>query len=192
MTAINQTYDPEMPVEWIRPNPLNPNEGDEASLVESIDEHGFVGAIMVRQVDEYEYELIGGEHRWKDRVARGIATIPAIILHDVDDVKALKLLLADNEVTRRGQNNTAKLNLVLRKLPDLRATGFPPDIAAQLEQHETERKKNAVPDVPEAKEFPHEYAIIIHCDDEESQEKLYNQIAERLDVDLTRVRAASI
>lgn len=191
MDTLNQTYDPELPVEWIRANPLNPNEGDEASLTESIDEIGFFGAVLVRQTAEYEYELIGGEHRVKDRRARGIGTVPAIIVHDIDEEKALKALLADNEVTRRGSNNVAKLNKILRKLPDIRGTGFPADIEAQLAKHEDERRKGSVPEVENAREFPRQYGLVIECEDEATQEEMYNAVI-GAGIDAELIRAVSI
>lgn len=193
MTAvIDQTFDPALPVEWIRPNPDNPNEGDEDSLNESIDELGFFGAILVRQVDEYEFELIGGEHRWLDRKKRGLTTIPAIIAHDVDDETAMKMLLSDNEVTRRGQNNVAKLNKVLRGLKSTKGTGFPADVLSGLEKHESERVKGTVPNRDaNPKEFDREYGIVITCTDESMQEEIYNQLLE-LGIDPEILRAVSI
>lgn len=190
-----QTFDPALPIDQIRPNPHNPNEGDQATLEESIDTLGFFGAILVRQVGEFEFELIGGEHRVKNRKARGIPTIPALIVHDVDDEHALKMLLSDNEVTRRGQNNVAKLNKVLRLLPDTKGTGFPADILAQLEKHEEERASRhpAVPDRSASpKEFSREYGIVITCEDEGTQEELYTKLLEVLELDPEKIRAVSI
>ena len=196
-TELHQTFDPALPIDQIRPNPNNPNEGDQATLEESIETLGFFGAILVRQVDEWEFELIGGEHRVRDRKARGIPTIPALIVHDVDDEHALKMLLSDNEVTRRGQNNVAKLNKVLRSLENTRGTGFPADVLAQLEAHEHERAKGArhasVPDREAApKEFAREYGIVITCSDETHQEELYNKLLETLELDPEKLRAVSI
>lgn len=190
--VIDQTFDPELPVEWIRPNPDNPNEGDEDSLNSSIDELGFYGAVLVRQVDEYEFELIGGEHRWRDRIKRGLTTIPAIIAHNVDDDAAMKMLLNDNEVTRRGQNNVAKLNKVLRGLESTKGVAFPADVLTGLAKHEAERTKGVVPNRDEnPKQFEREYGIVISCADEGMQEKIYNQLLE-LGIDPEILRAVSI
>lgn len=191
MTKVNQTYDPAMPVDWIVPHPDNPNEGDQKALEESIDELGFYGAILVRQIDEYEFQLLGGEHRWKDAIGRGEKTIPAIVLHDVDDDKALKVLLGDNEITRRGRYNQAKLAKVLRTLPDTRGTGFPPDILSQLEEHETNRAATAK-ELADAKQFAREYGIVIECEDEETQEALFNRLTSELGLDPRTLRAVSI
>lgn len=185
-----QTYDPAMPVEWIQPHPDNPNEGDQKALEESIDELGFYGAILVRQLDEFEYQILGGEHRWTDTKARGEETIPVLILHDVDDNEALKILLGDNEITRRGSYNHPKLKKILTALPDIRGTGFPADIMAQLEEHEDKRAATVDANRKDAV-FEREYGIVIECPDEETQEKVYNQLLE-IGIDPNTLRAVSI
>lgn len=187
----SQTYDPELPVEWIHPHPDNPNVGDEKALEESLDELGFFGAITVRQLDEYEYQIIAGEHRWRDRVKRGLSTIPAIIAHDVDDEKALKMLLVDNEVTRRGGYNNEKLVAALRKLPNTKGTGFPLD---ELEKHEEARAQKAADKAAAAKasEFVREYGIVITVPDEASQADLYQRLQDELDIAADSMRVVSI
>jgi predicted mannosyl-3-phosphoglycerate phosphatase (HAD superfamily) len=185
----NQTYDPALPVEWIHPHPDNPNEGDEKALEESIDELGFFGAITVRQLDEYEFQIIGGEHRWKVTKAAGGTTIPAIIAHDVDDEKALKMLLVDNEITRRGKYNNEKLAAALRKLPNTRGTGFPMDA---LEAHERQRAREAAQEEQAAKEFAREYGVVITVASEAEQEALYEALQEKLGLEVGQLRVVSI
>lgn len=204
ITQMNQTYDEALPVDWIFPHPDNPNIGDREALAESIDELGFYGAILVRQLDEYEYQLLGGEHRWKETKERGGTSIPAFILHDVDDDAALKILLGDNEITRRGRYDHAKLNKVLTGLKSIRGTGFPPDVLQQLAEHEAERKAaKAAEETPttnpgatkdeiaNAAHFDRQYGIVINCADEAEQEGLYNRLVE-IGVDPSTMRAVSI
>lgn len=183
----NQTYDPALPVDWIHPHPDNPNEGDEKALEESIDELGFFGAITVRQLDEYEFQIIGGEHRWKLTKARGETTIPAIIAHDVDDEKALKMLLVDNEITRRGKYNNEKLVNVIRKLPNTRGTGFPMD---ELAKHEKARADKIA--AQKAAEFKREYGVIVMVESEAEQEAMFNALQQKLEIPATSLRVVSI
>lgn len=194
-TSRPQTYDPAMPVDWITPHPDNPNEGDEKALEESIDELGFYGAILVRQIGEFEYQLLGGEHRWKDTKSRGKPTIPAIVLHDVSDDEALKILLGDNEVTRRGKYDHVRLTKVLRKLPDTKGTGFPEDILTQLAEHEAlraraEGRKQTAEDI--VKEFGREYGIVLTCESEDAQEQLFNEVVKLGLVPVENLRVVSI
>jgi GNAT superfamily N-acetyltransferase len=188
--TLAQSYDPELPVEWIRPHPDNPNQGDEEALADSIERLGFFGAILVRQTDEYEYELIGGEHRWRKVCADGGKTIPALVVHDIDDETALRMLLVDNEITRRGRYDNTRLTKVLRSLPDLRGTGFPADILSELTAAEETRARKETAARVEAKEFVREYGLVIECPDEASQEELYEKVAAL--VDPSRIRAVSI
>ena len=168
-----QTY-LELDVALIDPHPQNPNVADEASLAESIDELGWFGAVVVRPKDGGRYEMLGGEHRWRDRVTRGEATIPSIILHDVDDEKALKVMLQDNEQTRRGHYDSERLVKVLKGLSNLKGSGF--DLA-MLARHEDERRKAAAAAGP-PKEFAHEFGIFITSPDEKSQHEMYDWLVD--------------
>ena len=183
----SQAYDPELQVDWVVPHPHNPNMGDEDALEESIDEVGFVGAILVRQIGEWQYELIAGEHRWKNRKKNKIETIPAIIAHDMSDEAALKLLLSDNEVTRRGRYDNEKLTKALRSLPNTRGTGFPLDALAK---HEARRQRQEIIANP-PEQFVREYGVVVTCKTEVEQEELYNRLV-GIGVDPEQMRVVSI
>jgi ParB-like chromosome segregation protein Spo0J len=98
----------------LRPNPWNPNfvaPENEAKLGESIRQLGMFKPIIVRQSTEKKsgtkYEILGGEHRWKESKALKMLEIPIFDLGVIDDDLAKKISLADNP--RYGSDDTIKL-----------------------------------------------------------------------------------
>jgi ParB family chromosome partitioning protein len=86
-------------VNRITPNPEQPRLAfDETSLEElaaSIREHGVLQPILVRPLDEGEFQLIAGERRWRASRAAGLATIPALV-EEIDDDTALEISIIEN------------------------------------------------------------------------------------------------
>jgi ParB family chromosome partitioning protein len=86
-------------VEQIVPNPEQPRLAmDEVSLEElaaSIREHGVLQPILVRPLEDGEFQLIAGERRWRASKAAGLATIPALV-EEIDDDTALEISIIEN------------------------------------------------------------------------------------------------
>ncbi len=86
-------------VERITPNPEQPRLAfDETSLEElaaSIREHGVLQPILVRPLDDGEFQLIAGERRWRASKAAGLDTIPALV-EEIDDDTALEISIIEN------------------------------------------------------------------------------------------------
>lgn len=129
---IGQEYDAAVPVDSVTPHPDNVNAGDVEFIAGSIDEHGFFGAVMVQRSSR---RIIWGEHRWRAAVARGARTLP-MFLADVDDDTARRIMLIDNEATRKGKNRPDDLARLLQELEQaprgLTGTGFGTDDLAAL------------------------------------------------------------
>lgn len=87
-----------IPIDRIRPNPLQPRKGfDEAqlrSLAASIKEKGTLQPVVVRPSDP-GYELVAGERRLRAAKIAGVTEIPAIV-RDVKDEDILELALIEN------------------------------------------------------------------------------------------------
>jgi ParB family chromosome partitioning protein len=87
----------ELPLDAIRPNPVNPRvvfDADElAELVGSIREVGLLQPVVVRPLGDERYELIMGERRWRASQEAGLETIPAIVRETPDDVMLRDALL---------------------------------------------------------------------------------------------------
>ena len=86
-------------VHRITPNPEQPRLAmDQTTLDElaaSIREHGVLQPILVRPLDDNEFQLIAGERRWRASMAAGLATIPALV-EDIDDDTALEISIIEN------------------------------------------------------------------------------------------------
>ena len=86
-------------VDRITPNPEQPRlVFDETSLEElaaSIREHGVLQPILVRPLEDGEFQLIAGERRWRASRAAGLPTIPALV-EEIDDDTALEISIIEN------------------------------------------------------------------------------------------------
>ena len=68
-------------IHQLDPNPWNPNRQSEAvtkATSESIEEFGFIDPVTVRIV-EGRYQIIDGEHRWRQAVEQGHPDIPVVV-----------------------------------------------------------------------------------------------------------------
>lgn len=88
----------EIPIDSVRPNPLQPRRVfDEESLeglIESVKELGVLQPILVRAVDD-GYELIAGERRWRAAKRAALPTVPAVVRR-ADDEASLEQALVEN------------------------------------------------------------------------------------------------
>ncbi len=86
-------------VERITPNPEQPRLAMEQvgldELAASIREHGVLQPILVRPLDDGEFQLIAGERRWRASKLAGLATIPALV-EEIDDDTALEISIIEN------------------------------------------------------------------------------------------------
>ena len=86
-------------ISQIIPNPSQPrknfieNELKELSL--SIKNQGLIQPIIVRTVDDGQYQIIAGERRWRASQLAGLHEIECII-RDVEDVNVLEAALIEN------------------------------------------------------------------------------------------------
>jgi ParB family transcriptional regulator, chromosome partitioning protein len=86
-------------VERITPNPQQPrlafNQETLDELAASVREHGVLQPILVRPLEDGEFQLIAGERRWRASKAAGLATIPALV-EEIDDDTALEISIIEN------------------------------------------------------------------------------------------------
>ncbi|WP_284179199.1 ParB/RepB/Spo0J family partition protein [Rhabdaerophilum sp. SD176] len=90
-----------VPVEFLRPNPLNPRQtfGEEEleELASSIRERDIIQPIIVRGVPGSidAFEIIAGERRWRAAQRAGLRDVP-IVLVEADDKQALEFAIIEN------------------------------------------------------------------------------------------------
>jgi ParB-like nuclease domain len=93
-------------------HPRNVNEGSLEDVIKSIRQHGFYGTITVQLSTRH---VLAGNHRLKAAVALEMPLVPVTWV-DVDDELALRIVLVDNETTRKGKNNDEGLKDLLLEL----------------------------------------------------------------------------
>lgn len=125
---MKQTWRAAFPIDDLEPHPDNPNRGDVDTIAESIDAHGFYGAVMVQ---ESRKRIIAGEHRWRAARQEGMTKLP-VILVDCDDEEALRIMLVDNRSAEKSQRDDQILATILNGMTDLTGTGYDDDDMKRL------------------------------------------------------------
>lgn len=95
-------------------NSWNPNEMSpeaEAKLRNSLEKHGHVRPILVRELDDGQLEIVGGAHRVDLSIELGHESVPVINLGQISDEDAKRALLLDN--SRYGEDDAARLSALL-------------------------------------------------------------------------------
>lgn len=89
----------ELKIEQILPNRDQPRkqmaEDRLGELAASIQEHGIVQPIVVRQLEGGNYQIVAGERRWRACLQLHMDSIPAII-KDYNEQEALEIALIEN------------------------------------------------------------------------------------------------
>ena len=97
-TADSGVYQ-EIDIKEVVPNRYQPREHfDEETLVSlsrSITEIGIIQPIVVRELEDGQYELIAGERRWRAAKRANLSAIPAII-RTSDDLSSLATAVVEN------------------------------------------------------------------------------------------------
>lgn len=119
MEIINQQYEI-VPIARLKQHPRNPRKGNVDAIAESIEHNGFYGAVVAQRSTGY---VLAGNHRLKAAGAKRGATVPVVWV-DVDDERALRILLADNRTNDLAGYDDGELVKLLGELPTLDGTGY--------------------------------------------------------------------
>ena len=88
-----------LPIYKVEPNPDQPrrsfDEEELQALADSIELHGVIQPLTVREVPNGYYQIIAGERRWRAARQAGLNEVPAVIV-EADDKKAMELALIEN------------------------------------------------------------------------------------------------
>ncbi|WGZ96605.1 ParB N-terminal domain-containing protein (plasmid) [Klebsiella michiganensis] len=101
----------------LRPNPWNTNSVGAQNfekLKGSIEKLGFFKPILARELDGGQFEILGGEHRWRAAMEQDISTVPVISVGKISDLVAKQMSLVDNE--RYGEDDQVALQRLIEEI----------------------------------------------------------------------------
>ena len=123
MKQAEQEFDPAIPLSKLSEHPANPRRGDDMAVAESVEAHGFFGAVLVQRSTGY---VVAGNTRLRVAQAEGADRVPWFWL-DVDDETAKRILLVDNRASDLAFYDDPALVALLGELRDsgtLDGTGY--------------------------------------------------------------------
>ena len=101
-------------IDEVEPHPDNYNNGDLEEITTSIEINGMYRAIYAQSSTRY---IIAGNHAWMACKMLGAQMVPVKFL-DVDDMTAMRIMVADNEIARASLPDTGALLQVLETLAE--------------------------------------------------------------------------
>lgn len=120
----------------LKPAPWNPNQMDEPTmerLMESVSRYGLVEPLVVRPIDNEQYEVLSGNQRLKVLLDMNIQNVPCVVMN-LDDAEAMLLAQALNGL--RGEDDLALkgtlLKAVLSSVPEGEVLSLLPETAESL------------------------------------------------------------
>jgi ParB/RepB/Spo0J family partition protein len=134
-------------IDSVEPHPRNVRQGDVGAISESLEHNGQYRPIVVQRSSN---KILAGNHTWKAAKALGWKKI-AVTYVDVDDEKALRILIADNRTNDLASYDNSALAELLTELATteqmFEGTGFDgsdvDDLIKELSSVETEVTDNA-------------------------------------------------
>ena len=88
-----------LPIYKVEPNPDQPrqdfDEEELQALADSIELHGIIQPLTVRELSSGYYQIIAGERRWRAARLANLSEVPAIVM-EADDRKVKELALIEN------------------------------------------------------------------------------------------------
>ena len=100
------------PVTELTRHPRNPRQGDVGAIVQSIQHNGFYAPLIVQKSTGF---VLAGNHRLAAAQELGMEKVPVVVV-DVDDDAALRVLLADNRTADLATYDDSALAALLEEL----------------------------------------------------------------------------
>ena len=148
-------------------------------IAESIQEFGFLNPILL---DSATKEIIAGHGRLLAARELGLETVPVVIYSHLTAAQKKAYTLADNKLALDAGWDEELLKLELEELKledfDLDMLGFDDSFFKTLEQINDKDNDLNESDI-KPKEFKTSFELIITCENEDSQEQLYNEFQSR-------------
>ena len=179
-----QEYDPAIPVTALREHPKNYNLGDTEAIAESLDAHGFYGAVVAQKSTGL---IIAGNHRYRIARNKGAPSIPGFWL-DCDDDEAERILAHDNLTSKLAKVDEERLIALLTGVRDrtgsLYGTGHDENALAMLIRHhaavtadpaDPDAEWEGMPDF-EQPGLPAAYSITMHFPTDEDAAEFFRRL----------------
>lgn len=103
----SKNYIPNLPTDWISPNPHQPRmpirPEDIVELSESIQEYGVLEPLLVIKETDKNYILIAGERRLRASQLANMDTVPAVVMDHASPLQMLQIAIIEN-VQRKDLN----------------------------------------------------------------------------------------
>ena len=153
----------------IKPYENNPRKNDDAVkyVAESIKQFGFKVPIVI----DKDNVIVAGHTRYKAAKKLGMKEIPCVVAEDLTDEQIKAFRLADNKVAEKAEWDFDLLSVELDDLFDFDMSAFGFDDESENETHAPDREdlSNQVGEM---------YQIIIDCENELEQERIYYKLTE--------------
>ncbi|MBF6615009.1 MAG: ParB/RepB/Spo0J family partition protein [Chloroflexi bacterium] len=89
-----------LPLELIRPNSWQPRQHADAErmqeLIDDVRVRGILEPLIVRPVEDGQFEVIAGERRFRAATAAELRSVPVIVREDVTEEEAREISLVEN------------------------------------------------------------------------------------------------
>lgn len=126
----------DIPLTQLKEAPWNPNQMEPETifkLKESIRRFGIVSNLLVRKLNDGNFEVLSGNHRLKVLIEMGITTAPCFVI-DVDNAHARLLAQALNHI--HGEDDlslrAAAFKQILADIPETEVLSILPETAVSL------------------------------------------------------------
>lgn len=164
-----RSYEPEFPLDELKPYHKNPRRGDIDLIAQSIEVNGQYRPLVVNvgTKTKRRNEILAGNHTYAALQHLGRLTA-AVTFVDVDNAGAARIVVVDNRASDKAKNDDDILKDLLADMDDLAGTGYTDEEFAKMVGLDVDGDDpDTSPQLPEAA-----YAVIIDCRDEEHQAEL--------------------
>lgn len=161
-----------MPLASLTPNARNPRVHSAQQIdqiASAIKEWGFTTAILV---DE-SHTILAGHGRYAAAQKLGLEQVPVMVAAGWSDAKKRAYVIADNKIALNSAWDDELLNIELESLKD---EGFDVDLTGFEDFGNDEIEPM---DIGEPTNQAKEYSILIDCQNEKEQEKLFDELEKR-------------
>ena len=126
----------ELAIESLNEAPWNPNHMDEITLsrlIESLNRYGLVEPLVVRTKEDYSYEVLSGNHRFKAVKNMEFNSIPCVVVN-LNDAEAMLLAQTLNGI--HGEDDQAQkgelFKSILATIPEDKVLSLLPETTESL------------------------------------------------------------